>query len=78
MFSQINSVFDVISYSKGSSVIRMMEGFMGSDEFRKGIHNFLVKYSFKNAVTQDLFDQLAAVSSDKLDITKVRLITCIH
>ena len=39
---QINSVFDMISYNKGSSVIRMMEGFMGSEEFRLGIHNFLV------------------------------------
>ncbi len=45
---------------------------MGSEEFRKGIHNFLVKFSYKNAVTQDLFNELAAVSSEKLDITKVR------
>ena len=68
---QINSVFDIISYNKGASVIRMMEGFMGLDEFRLGIHNFLVKFSFKNAVTQDLFNELAAVSSDNLDMTKV-------
>lgn len=46
---------------------------MGSEEFRKGIHNFLVKFSYKNAVTQDLFNELAAVSSEKLDITKVRI-----
>lgn len=70
---QINSVFDIISYNKGASVIRMMEGFMGLDEFRLGIHNFLVKFSFKNAVTQDLFNELAAVSSDNLDMTKVCL-----
>jgi aminopeptidase N len=49
----------------------MMESFMGSEEFRLGIHNFLLKFSFKNAVTQDLFDELAEVSSQKLDITKV-------
>ena len=70
---QINSVFDIISYNKGASVIRMMEGFMGLDEFRLGIHNFLVKFSFKNAVTQDLFNELAAVSSDNLVMTKVCL-----
>ena len=62
---------NIISYNKGASVIRMMEGFMGLDEFRLGIHNFLVKFSFKNAVTQDLFNELAAVSSDNLDMTKV-------
>ena len=68
---QINSVFDMISYSKGASVIRMLESFMGPEEFRKGIHNFLVKYAYKNAITQDLFDELTKVSSDKLDITKI-------
>lgn len=68
---QINAVFDTISYSKGASVIRMMESFMGEGDFRKGIHNFLVNYSFKNAVTQDLLDELSAVSSDKLDVTAI-------
>jgi glutamyl aminopeptidase len=68
---QITSVFDVISYSKGASVIRMLETFMGPEEFRKGIHNFLVKYAYKNAVTQDLFDELANISSQNLDITKI-------
>ena len=68
---QINAVFDTISYSKGASVIRMMENFMGSTDFQLGIHNFLVKYSYKTAITQDLFDELAAVSSENLDITKV-------
>jgi glutamyl aminopeptidase len=68
---QINSVFDTISYSKGASVIRMLETFMGPEDFRKGIHNFLVKYAYKNAVTQDLFDELHKVSSQSLDITKI-------
>merc|ERR1712150_334643 len=44
---------------------------MGPEEFRKGIHNFLVKYAYKNAVTQDLFDELANVSSQNLNITKI-------
>ena len=68
---QITSVFDVISYSKGASVIRMLETFMGPEEFRKGIHNFLVNYAYKNAVTQDLFDELAKISSQNLDVTKI-------
>ena len=43
---EINAVFDSIAYSKGASVIRMMEDFMGEDDFRRGISNFLKKYSF--------------------------------
>ena len=48
---EINSVFDTIAYSKGASVIRMMENFLGETDFRKGLTNFLTKYSFQNAIT---------------------------
>ena len=48
---EINSVFDTIAYSKGASVIRMMENFLGETDFRKGLTNFLTKYSFENAIT---------------------------
>ena len=49
---QINAVFDMIAYSKGASVIRMMENFLGERDFRKGLTNFLNKFSFQNAVTE--------------------------
>lgn len=49
----------------------MMENFLGTEDFKLGIHNFLVKYSFQNAITQNLFDELSAVSSKKLNVTKV-------
>ena len=68
---QINAVFDVISYCKGASVIRMMEDFMGDVEFRKGLKDFLVKFSYKTAVTKDLLDCLTKVSSSGLDVAGV-------
>ena len=68
---QINAVFDTISYSKGSSVIRMMENFMGTEDFKAGIKKFLEDFSYKNAVTQDLFDALEAACD--LEITEVFL-----
>ena len=68
---QINAVFDTISYSKGSSVIRMMENFMGTKSFKAGITKFLKDFTYKNAVTQDLFDALEAGS--ELPITEVRM-----
>ncbi len=67
---QITSVFDVISYCKGASVIRMMESFLGPEVFRLGISNFLKKFEFKNAVTQDLLDELAKVSRERIDVVK--------
>lgn len=68
---QINAVFDTIAYSKGSSVIRMMENFLGPADFQKGLHNFLVKYQFDTAITKDLFDELTAASSEGLDVNMV-------
>lgn len=55
---QINAMFDAISYRKGSSIIRMLENFMGEEAFLKGINSFLKKFSYKNAVTQNLWDEL--------------------
>jgi glutamyl aminopeptidase len=68
---QINAVFDTISYSKGASVIRMMESFLGKEDFRKGISNFLTKYSYGNAVTEDLLRELTAVSTEGLNVTSI-------
>ena len=48
---QITEIFDTISYSKGASVLRMLEQFMGEEEFRQGIHNFLERYKYYNAAT---------------------------
>ena len=68
---QITEIFDAISYSKGASVLRMLENFMGDEQFRVGIHNFLNKFKYSNAVTNDLWTELTAVSKDNLNITRI-------
>ena len=34
---QINNVFDSITYSKGQSVLRMLESVVGEEAFRQGL-----------------------------------------
>ena len=68
---EITSVFDTIAYSKGASIIRMMEDFMGPEDFRRGISSFLRKFSFQNAVTEDLLQELSASSEEGLNMTKI-------
>ena len=34
-------MFDVLTYQKGGSVLRMLEQFLGPDVFREGIHDYL-------------------------------------
>ncbi len=38
---EIDGQFDVISYQKGASIIRMMADFLGEETFRRGIVRYL-------------------------------------
>ena len=57
--SQIGEIFDAISYSKGSCIIGMLVDFMGIDRFKSGIREYLNKYKYANAKTNDLWDVLS-------------------
>ncbi len=53
--AEVSQLFDAISYSKGGSVIRMLEDFLGPDVFRSGLHRYLKSHEYGNARTQDLW-----------------------
>ncbi|XP_066912412.1 glutamyl aminopeptidase-like isoform X1 [Clytia hemisphaerica] len=61
--SQINEIFDTISYDKGASIIRMMKHFLGSNVFHTGLQNYLKKFQFSNAVSDDLWQCLSKASN---------------
>lgn len=60
--SEIDEIFDSISYSKGGSVLRMLENFLTTPVFLKGLTSYLRKYSYGNANTKDLFTALTEAS----------------
>ncbi len=59
---QLEEIFDAISYNKGGSVLRMMESYMGEENFRKGVSKYLKDYKYRNATAGDLWRHLAALS----------------
>jgi len=76
---EISALFDDISYSKGSSVIRMIESWLNninSNHFRRGantyssnyffnrIHEYLDLYKYSNAETKQLWDALESYDKD--------------
>uniref|UniRef100_T1JIK8 Aminopeptidase n=1 Tax=Strigamia maritima TaxID=126957 RepID=T1JIK8_STRMM len=67
---EITSIFDLISYSKGASVIRMLEAFIGQDLFKKGLHKYLNRFAYSNAKTQDLWDVMSS-ENPSINVTKV-------
>ncbi|EPS37099.1 hypothetical protein H072_9309 [Dactylellina haptotyla CBS 200.50] len=60
--SEINQIFDAISYSKGSCVLRMVSQYIGEETFMKGIRAYLKRHAYKNTVTKDLWDALSEAS----------------
>jgi puromycin-sensitive aminopeptidase len=55
---EADAMFDVLTYKKGGSLLRMLEMFIGKDRFRNGLRKYLKKYSYKNTETNDLWDTI--------------------
>ncbi|XP_046824209.1 glutamyl aminopeptidase-like [Vespa crabro] len=68
---EITSIFDEISYRKGSSVIRMMENFIGVDRFYDGIRTYLNRFTYHNAETDDLFKILQEQVGTEINVTEI-------
>ncbi|CCG82092.1 Aminopeptidase 2 [Taphrina deformans PYCC 5710] len=65
----INQIFDAISYSKGSCVIRMISKTIGEDVFLAGIRRYLKKHAYGNTKTEDLWEALTEESGT--DVSKI-------
>jgi len=57
-----NDQFDTITYAKGSSVLRMLETWLGEPVFQKGVSDYLRAHMHGNAVAADLWKALGAAS----------------
>jgi aminopeptidase N len=55
-------VYNRVVYDKGAAILLMLEGWLGEDRFRDGLHAYLEEHRFGNATTGDLAAALAAAS----------------
>lgn len=60
--SEIDEIFDDISYNKGSCIIRMLHHYIGDDDFKRGMNLYLTRHQYKNAFTEDLWAALEEAS----------------
>ena len=60
--SEIAQIFDEISYGKGGSILRMIESYVGHDNFRDGIRKYLKDHSYGNATGSDLWKSIEEIS----------------
>ena len=55
-------MFDVLTYEKGASVLRMLEQYIGPTVFRDGVRRYLDRHAFGNTETADLWRALGEAS----------------
>ncbi len=57
-----NLAFDEITYEKGLAVIRMLEAYVGEENFRRGVRDYLNAHLYDNAQTEDLWRAVQTAS----------------
>jgi aminopeptidase N/puromycin-sensitive aminopeptidase len=65
--SEINEMFDGISYGKGGAVLSMVENYLGKETFRQGVHNYLAAHLYANATAEDFWNAQTATSHKPVD-----------
>ena len=51
-------MFDVLTYEKGGSLLRMLEQYLGTERFRDGVRRYLAAHRYGNTETTDLWDAI--------------------
>jgi puromycin-sensitive aminopeptidase len=57
-----DAMFDILTYEKGASVLRMLEQHIGPTVFRDGVRQYLRAHAHGNADTKDLWTALGTVA----------------
>lgn len=52
---EVEQMFDSITYGKGSAVLHMMDEFVGVENFRRGVGDYLRYHAYGNTVSVDLW-----------------------
>src|SRR5260370_13609917 len=66
---EIEELFDEISYGKGASILRMIEAYIGSENFKRGVAEYLQKFRYRNASGHDLWSNLQEASGT--DVSRI-------
>ncbi len=59
--------FDLITYEKGASVVRMLEHYLGAKAFRAGVRKYIRRHKESNTVASDLWDALSDASGERVE-----------
>ena len=66
---EAEQMFDPLTYQKGAGVLRMLERYLGADQFQRGIASYIAKHQYGNTETTDLWDALEASTGEPVRTT---------
>nr|CDS24674.1 puromycin sensitive aminopeptidase [Echinococcus granulosus] len=61
---EVAEIFDAVSYKKGSSIIRMINDYVGPEKFMKGLQLYIQRHKYGNTTTDDLWNALSEVCGE--------------
>uniref|UniRef100_A0A3P8SJZ8 Aminopeptidase n=1 Tax=Amphiprion percula TaxID=161767 RepID=A0A3P8SJZ8_AMPPE len=72
---EIIGLFDSITYSKGSLMLRMLADVVGESVFNEGINSYLKTFRFRNTNQNDLWNSIEMVRRSKYGLSVEQLMT---
>jgi len=64
---EANENFDLITYEKGASVVRMLERYLGRANFQRGVRRYIRRHREGNTVAADLWRALSEASGENVE-----------
>ncbi len=61
---EADAMFDVLTYEKGASIVRMLEQYLGAEKFRDGLRLYMKRHAYGNTETTDLWDAIEEASGE--------------
>ncbi|TSM85985.1 Leucyl-cystinyl aminopeptidase [Bagarius yarrelli] len=68
---EVEEMFDSVSYEKGASLLLMLNATLGEDVFRKGVIEYLKKYTGSNTEKGDLWNSLSQFTKPPMDVAEM-------
>jgi aminopeptidase N/puromycin-sensitive aminopeptidase len=65
--AEIDALFDGIAYGKAASVLRMVEAYVGSEAYRKGVNEYLQAHAYGNATAENFWNTMAKSTGKPVD-----------
>ena len=65
--AEISELFDPIAYEKGAAVLRMLEEWVGPQDFQRGVNAYIEKFQYGNARAEDFWGTLTAITGKPVD-----------